>query len=228
ARFYDPGYSRFTTPDPLSEKFYNWSPYVYCYNNPMKFVDKDGKQGVLPVPGGAIPIPMAPVAVPTNQSTTNQLAEQGRTIKNTVSEAANLIQGATIIAGTKFLMDIGVLEASSNPGYTNQRKNDRVAKEGLDAAQAAVAKGIQDNMPSPSFDNGGGSDPKRSPQGTLAKIVLRVAAGAGVVQQLTNPNPSNDAHDAHLETASKKVNQQPQDPPREQSRLEKFIDWLKK
>lgn len=218
----------FPTMDPLSEKFYSWSPYVYCYNNPIKFVDKDGKQGVLPVPGGAIPIPMAPVAVPTNQSTTNQLAEQGRTIKNTVSEAANLIQGATIIAGTKFLMDIGVLEASSNPGYTNQRKNDRVAKEGLDAAQAAVAKGIQDNMPSPSFDNGGGSDPKRPPQGTLSKIVAGVTAAAGVIQQVTNPDPSKDAHDAHLEATSKKINQQPQDPAREPSRLEKLIDWLKK
>lgn len=65
-------------------------------------MDKDGKQGVLPVPGGAIPIPMAPVAVPTNQSTTNQLAEQGRTIKNTVSEAANLIKGATILQELSF------------------------------------------------------------------------------------------------------------------------------
>lgn len=43
ARFYDTGYNRFTTQDPLSEKFYNWSPYVYCYNNPMKFIDPDGK-----------------------------------------------------------------------------------------------------------------------------------------------------------------------------------------
>ena len=43
ARYYDPGYGRFTTIDPLAEKFYNWSPYVYCYNNPLKFIDPDGK-----------------------------------------------------------------------------------------------------------------------------------------------------------------------------------------
>ncbi|WP_255493303.1 DUF6443 domain-containing protein [Dysgonomonas sp. HDW5B] len=48
ARFYDPGYNRFTTIDPLAEKFYNWSPYVYCMNNPMRFVDKDGKQTDFP------------------------------------------------------------------------------------------------------------------------------------------------------------------------------------
>ena len=43
ARYYDPANGRFTTPDPLSEKFYNWSPYVYVMNNPMRFIDKDGK-----------------------------------------------------------------------------------------------------------------------------------------------------------------------------------------
>jgi len=46
ARQYDPAIGRFTTPDPLAEKYYSWSPYVYCYNNPLKFVDPDGKQGI--------------------------------------------------------------------------------------------------------------------------------------------------------------------------------------
>ncbi|PXV59424.1 RHS repeat-associated protein [Dysgonomonas alginatilytica] len=47
ARFVDNAIGRTPTQDPLSEKFYNWSPYVYCYNNPMKFIDPDGKQGIL-------------------------------------------------------------------------------------------------------------------------------------------------------------------------------------
>ena len=42
ARYYDPGYGRFTTIDPLAEKFYNWSPYVYTFNNPMRFTDPTG------------------------------------------------------------------------------------------------------------------------------------------------------------------------------------------
>ncbi|MDR2409490.1 MAG: hypothetical protein LBE13_15455 [Bacteroidales bacterium] len=32
----------FTTQDPLSEKYYSVSPYVYCVNNPLIFVDPDG------------------------------------------------------------------------------------------------------------------------------------------------------------------------------------------
>ncbi len=35
---------RFTTMDPLAEKYYSWSPYVYCMNNPMKYVDPTGME----------------------------------------------------------------------------------------------------------------------------------------------------------------------------------------
>jgi RHS repeat-associated protein len=34
---------RFTTMDPLAEKYYNISPYAYCANNPVRFVDPTGK-----------------------------------------------------------------------------------------------------------------------------------------------------------------------------------------
>jgi len=47
ARHYDPATIRFTTVDPLAEKYYNWSPYVYCYNNPVKYIDPTGKDGML-------------------------------------------------------------------------------------------------------------------------------------------------------------------------------------
>ncbi len=31
------------SPDPLSEEFPDWSPYNFCFSNPMRFVDPDGK-----------------------------------------------------------------------------------------------------------------------------------------------------------------------------------------
>ena len=34
---------RFTTMDPLCEKYYSISPYAYCNNNPVKYVDPDGE-----------------------------------------------------------------------------------------------------------------------------------------------------------------------------------------
>ena len=41
ARFYDG--IRFTTMDPLAEKYYSISPYAYCLNNPIRFIDYNGE-----------------------------------------------------------------------------------------------------------------------------------------------------------------------------------------
>ena len=42
ARQYDPTLARFHTVDPLAEKYYSWSPYAYCANNPLRFIDPTG------------------------------------------------------------------------------------------------------------------------------------------------------------------------------------------
>ena len=42
ARYYAPTFGRWTTPDPLADKYYSISPYVFCNNNPVNFVDPDG------------------------------------------------------------------------------------------------------------------------------------------------------------------------------------------
>lgn len=44
ARYMDPALGRFMTVDPLAEKFYSVSPYVYCGNNPINLIDPDGKR----------------------------------------------------------------------------------------------------------------------------------------------------------------------------------------
>ena len=42
ARYLSPSFHRFTTMDPLAEKYYSISPYAYCANNPVRFVDPAG------------------------------------------------------------------------------------------------------------------------------------------------------------------------------------------
>ena len=43
ARQQDPAVGMFTSMDPLCEKYYNISPYIYCAGNPVRYVDVDGK-----------------------------------------------------------------------------------------------------------------------------------------------------------------------------------------
>ena len=42
ARFYDPALGRFTTIDPWAENYTRQSPYLYAYNNPIRYTDYKG------------------------------------------------------------------------------------------------------------------------------------------------------------------------------------------
>ena len=44
ARQQAPAVGMFTSMDPLCEKYYNISPYMYCAGNPIRYVDPDGRE----------------------------------------------------------------------------------------------------------------------------------------------------------------------------------------
>jgi RHS repeat-associated protein len=47
ARFYDPMVSGWLSVDPLAEKYPGWSAFNYVMNNPVNFIDPDGKEIII-------------------------------------------------------------------------------------------------------------------------------------------------------------------------------------
>lgn len=47
ARFYDPYVARWTSVDPMADKYPGCSPYVFCADNPVNFVDPDGEDATV-------------------------------------------------------------------------------------------------------------------------------------------------------------------------------------
>jgi len=43
ARYYNPRLSIWYGVDPLAEKMPSWSPYVYTFDNPVRYTDPDGR-----------------------------------------------------------------------------------------------------------------------------------------------------------------------------------------
>ena len=68
ARHYDAALGRWLTADPLAEKYYPTSPYAYCGNNPVIFIDPDGRDAVVIISNNKITIKANIILTGTNTS----------------------------------------------------------------------------------------------------------------------------------------------------------------
>jgi hypothetical protein len=120
-----------------------------------------------------------------------------------------------------------MLTQDVSPEYNNQRKREKDAKDKVDSDQAQTAKDIDKNITGEMPD--GNPAPKRDPNdgGKNTKAAVGVVVVGGTVRaglELTNPDPSKDAVEAHEKKAQKQQQQQQQQ--QNTSLWNRFINWL--
>ena len=191
ARMYDGLLGRFMMIDPLAAKYYSISLYVYCSNNPMKFVDPDGRNPILALYRAykgykayravraatvakqtADAVAVATAATATAAYSYNYILDPEQAAKAQQS----LLEGIESIANQ---------DVAASPEYNNQRKRERDEKDKRNQEQANVAKSIDTNVsgtmpngdPAPKRDPNDGGDKTR-----VAIGVTTIGAGAAVVE----------------------------------------------
>ncbi|MEY8709074.1 RHS repeat-associated core domain-containing protein, partial [Bacteroides faecichinchillae] len=139
ARQYDAVLGRWTTVDPMSEKCYKYSPFIYCNDCPVKYIDPDGNSTQIPpfVFGGANPILTTGSRI-TMLGTTDKVLRllpkeqhhiiprslKGNEVVKSAREGGFKIEGKeNKISVDKFNKSTGEGQHGKHPNYTNQIRN---------------------------------------------------------------------------------------------------------
>jgi RHS repeat-associated protein len=180
ARQFDPVLMRFTRPDPLQEKYYSISPYAYCLNNPVRFVDPDGRNPITAIravhrsykaykayqaaqKAAVVTTAVTTTAVATNYSY-NYFVDGDKS-----EEVLNSLLGRANIA--------------SSPEYNNQRKREGDARDKRNQEQANVQQTVINGGHNPK-DPGGDFNPNNPDPKTVLKVVAGATAGGILLEQI--------------------------------------------
>ncbi len=133
ARFYSPEVGRWWHVDPLTEKYFSWNPYNYTFNNPILFVDKDGRDGMVTVSGSGSKTDPITYTIKANYyyNTNNLTKSQAAAIKQSISnfnsttsnfkdKAGNHVSVKYDLSAKGFDNDEAVNEAVNNDKFTNE------------------------------------------------------------------------------------------------------------
>jgi RHS repeat-associated protein len=161
ARLYDPARAGWSNIDPLAEKMRRFSPYNYCFNNPLRFTDPDGmapENRVDPIQrdkdGNIVYVTKAEQITANHPSGSSAVMEKGyvfaddgtpiEVFKNNSMDAGfdTNCHGTTFTDGKYWLNNDQVSSLVKGDGYTEQtvecsEVGDKVVyKEGEDSAHS--------------------------------------------------------------------------------------------
>ena len=131
ARFYTPAIPRWTTPDPLAEKYYPISPYAYCAGNPVNLVDPDGNNPILlGVIGGAADFGLQIGVYMLNGASFNDAFRQVDWTSVAASAAVGAVNPSTTVRKVAIVLAITAIDAAAD--YTEDKGWEIIGQQGED------------------------------------------------------------------------------------------------
>jgi RHS repeat-associated protein len=169
ARFYDPNGSRFFTIDPKAEQFPWQSPYAYAANNPIKFIDKNGENPVIPIIAGVAAVDALLIAtgIVATGIILHKAADGSFAINSNISDYFH----------------------KDNPGYREQQKREGASQRETAQIKQNHAKSVENNVGKPTPD--GGNTPKGGGS-TIAKVVVGAGSAAEFVRSCNETTGGNN------------------------------------
>ncbi|MCW5916508.1 MAG: RHS repeat-associated core domain-containing protein [Ferruginibacter sp.] len=105
ARMYDNKIGRWMTTDPLADQFYEWSPYVYTYNDPLKHIDPDGRSGIVTIDKTNCTVTISSTYTLYGNGASLAVAKEAASAIQSQWNAAN---GTTVIDGVTYSVKFAV------------------------------------------------------------------------------------------------------------------------
>ncbi len=154
ARMHDPRIGRFLSIDPRTLECPESSPYTFAANNPIYFIDNQGKNPAVAVEflyeGGVVLLHLVGIA-----------------------SVSLLLRDAMFGAHTTWSAPMFEATYRDNPGWKNQQRQERMYKDFARLRDLAFAESIRRNLPNPGPD---GSDPEG-----YEKIAKSIGVGGAIV-----------------------------------------------